>query len=447
MAPQGSDELQQAEEALARGEAQTAFQRLRPVVNFPGRLESAPRWQAAVGLFARIAAALEQPQLVAIARAAADQPDDPRALYELGYQLLEQGLHGFAATVLARADAAAPGQEPIVTELVFALEHVWHNGEACRRLRASGLVESSWLCRYLLAFHSVLSGDLEAARALLPSLHSDVAENQEMVSRIAGMLRRADALRGVSALDDKDLRGWHFVLNGALLLHRSPHGFDEGMRGRYAYTQDGAQRCHEGLRRLALALEALALRPPRVYLLADRESAVLGHAAARLLEVPAVPWTHDASGAGAPQEPGLLVVYDLAGLSRPTLASVSAHRPGQVLFAHATCWTADPPFAADLTTYLYQTNVSPWGSQLRVDPQTRAVSRTEPRAEPVEALAEEVVSARLPDEALEPADVDALRRLAVAAAQVADDGPGALRAAGPRRRQWAGSPVKSSFFG
>jgi len=438
-------EFKEAEDALSRGQPLEAFKHLRSDVDYPGRLEGDRQWKDVFLLFARISSALTATELADIAKRAASRPNDPQALFDLGYHLVEQKLHGFAATVLSRADTKAPNQERILAELVMSLEHLWDNAEACRRLRASTLLESSWLCRYLLAFHTVMSGDLAEARRLLPPVFAGAGEHVEMARRIEGMLARADAVREVTRLDTRDLRGWHLVVNGAVLLHVSPFGFDEGMRGRYALIQDSAALCLEGIRRLAVALEAMNVHPPRVFIVGERESSILGHATAQVFELPTVAWEHKSDGE-APADPGLIVAYDLSNLEGPTLASLSRHRPNQVLFAHASCWTDDPPFAADLTTYLYQTNVSPWSKRMRVDPETRSVKQEGPRDGSVEDLAREIVSARLEDGALPPEDVDAVRRLARAASLLREEGPGALRSGGPRSRQWAGSPVKSSHF-
>src|SRR5215510_1594995 len=94
----------------------------------------------------------------------------------------------------------------------------------------------------------------------------------------------------------------------------------------------------------------------------------------------------------------------------------------------------------------FQTNASPWGKRMRVDPQTRAVMHEEPRREPAEELASEIVSARLQSDALQPDDLVALRRLGHSASLLREEGPGATQAGGIRRTQWAGSPVKSSYF-
>ena len=58
--------------------------------------------------------------------------------------------------------------------------------------------------------------------------------------------------------------------------------------------------------------------------------------------IPAEPWSESRAA-----EPGLIVVYNLAALDGDLLKSLREHRPGQILWAHASCWTSEPPFAAD----------------------------------------------------------------------------------------------------
>jgi hypothetical protein len=139
-------------------------------------------------------------------------------------------------------------------------------------------------------------------------------------------------------------------------------------------------------------------------------------------------------------EPGLVVAYDLAVADGETAAALAEHWPGQHLWVHAAEWTADLPYAGDLTTYLYQVNVSPWaGGGLRVDPDGGGVSSLPPaEGGPVE-LAAKVRAAELDDGALD--DLAELLTLAAVAASA-----GALRATGDRERQWMGGPVPSSRF-
>jgi hypothetical protein len=141
----------------------------------------------------------------------------------------------------------------------------------------------------------------------------------------------------------------------------------------------------------------------------------------------------------------LIVAYDLAGLDETLLGPLRQHRPGQLLWAHASCWTAEPPFAADVITYLHQYNVSPWGERLRVNPDTRQTEKLPVDTRPPQARATEVVAANLEAGALQ--DVPALVDLVKAGLQaVGEHGPGAFRTEGLRRRQPVGSPVPSNRF-
>jgi hypothetical protein len=442
-----------AREALAQQESQKAFSLLRRVLEYPGaqELEHPARWKEAWELFAEIAQPIAGEKFADIVRKAARDERDAQALYHLGYQLIEQLLPGLAATALLRAHLLLPREEPSLTELVVALESMGAHAEAARLLQAQPhLVQNSFMCRYLLAYNATMAGDLDEPRRLANGLEllliRSGAQGDQLQSltgmkeRIHHMLARADALRGVSPLDPKDLRGWHFVTTGSVLLHLSPYGFDEGMTGRYAFLQDSEALCLEGIRRVEAVLAQAGRKPPRVFVLPDRESSILAHATARVLGVPTEPWPEAGSEA-----PGLIVAYDVTTLEPSLLQSLKEHRPGQVLWSHASPWTREVPFAPDLTTFLYQQNTSPWGERLRVNPETQQVERTQPAEGAVEALAEGVVSAKLEAAALE--DLPQLTKRVGAMATVTGEAAGGLfREQGRRRRSLKDSPVKSNRF-
>lgn len=417
-----------------------AFRKFRWVLEYPSQLES-QQWSDALDLFAQISAAIAGQEFADKIRQVANNPENPNALYALGYELIEQSLPGIAATVLARAYAIAPGSEVILTELSTALEMVGLHLEACQFLRAAPeLLEESFLCRYLLAFNSLMTGDLDEPSRLLPLLQqSRESDYIYMTQRIAGMLQRADVLRGVARLNQQDLRGWHFVVNGTLLLHLSPYGFNEGMNGRYAYIQDSNKLILEGIQRLLAVLNAWNVSVPRVFVLPDRNSAILAHAVAQVLHCPLEEWSIKGS-----QSPGLIVAYDLEELTSELLLQLHEHRPGQLLWSHATCWTKEPPFAADLQTYLYQTNISPWekGTTINAEPDTALPQRLSSASN--EELATHIV------ESIAPESLNDLQELvAISQAVQTLAGPhaaGAFRQEGQRRRQENSSPVASSRF-
>ncbi len=413
------------------------------------------RFVESVKLLAGVGGAIAGDDFRKLADAAATFPDDTNALNALGWELSEHQLFEIAASVFSRTNRLAPGDAETVAELVHALEGDCQNAAACVVLvEQPGLLEEHNLFRYLLAFNSIMSGDLPSARRILPSLDRDDDDSRPWAERIEAMVGRADEVGEVCKLDKRDLRGWHYVLNGGLLLHVSPYGFNKGMTGRYAFIQDSPGRCRHGILRLQSVLEATGFAPKQVVSLPDRESQILATAAAKMLNLRLVTWKPQAGlrRFSGPQE-GLIVGYDLAAHAEETLVELDRRHPRQLLFIHATCWTEPPPVCPDYTTYLYEANNSPWGEHLQLDPDTRKPGQVPPDTRPVKEIASAIVDAEEDDGLNFDADADAddcdeveadsLDRL-IAEAKVM---PIANLHSGKRSRVWEEGPVKSSRFG
>jgi hypothetical protein len=238
--------------------------------------------------------------------------------------------------------------EEVVCELVSALETALAYRDAFAILdEHPALRARSFLCSYLYAFNAAMIGRLEVVRAELPALAPESPETATMRDALISIVERADRVAGACPLDDRDLRGWHYVLTGGLLLHQSPHGFDEPMRGRYAFLNDSPARVATGLDRLVTLVRGLPL--PCVYAPPGEAHETLAQAAAARLDLPVMPWP----AVGTPA-PGLIVAYDLATIAHAELLRLAHRRPDQILFAHASPWTRDSPVAPDITTLLYQ---------------------------------------------------------------------------------------------
>jgi hypothetical protein len=245
------------------------------------------------------------------------------------------------------------------------------------------------------------------------------------------MVARADRVAGLCPLDERDLRGWHFVLTGGLLSHQSPYGFDEPMHGRYAWLADSLPRIATGLDRLAGLVTGLDL--PCVYAPPGRNHEILARAVATRFGISVVPWP----AVGIPA-PGLVVVYDLAELPPSEVGRLVQRRPDQIVFAHASPWTLDSPIAPDVTTLLYQTLVPPWDTSTLVDPETNELTTAPPDERSAEAIAADVAaSAGLPAADLA---ADESARWTALVERVWPLSPGT------RSRLWAGGPVASSRF-
>jgi hypothetical protein len=171
-----------------------------------------------------------------------------------------------------------------------------------------------------------------------------------------------------------------------------------------------------------------------VLALPDRDSSILAAAAGTLLGLPVEPYASDRAG--------LVVAYDFGRLDESTPDELAEHQPGQILYAHATCWTEPPPCAPDLTLYLYQANVAPWDEHLAVGPE--GAIEVPADEGPPEAIAARIVAAEVNDdpEDREENQVSELLRWADAIRPMAS----AFATEGERGRMWAGGPVGSSRF-
>ncbi|MFF5235272.1 tetratricopeptide repeat protein [Dactylosporangium sp. NPDC000521] len=363
------------------------------------------------------------------ADAVVSDPRDAALLYQLGWACIERGISQIAIPVLEAALAAAPGDRQIVTELTAAYEDAYRYRDAVAVLEANDAGLEDWPDRYLLGFYSVMSGDLDRARRAAARLAPAPQDWVHAHRRLSGMLERAATVPG--PLDQQALRPWHYVLNGGVLLHLSPHGFDEPMRGRYAYLHDSLAAVRRTIDRLRVVLEAAGPAASSVSLLPDRGSSIFGLALASVLGLPAQPYA-------AGRRDTIIAAYDLSDPAAlpPTLAE---RAPGALLVEHATSWTNPGPVAPDVTGLLYQSLVPAWGEHMRFPPggEPEQVPADE---RPAEALAAAVLETAPDEDDVAPGDTPA--DLATFAAGLAPGWP----LAGRRDRLWSPGPVPSARF-
>ena len=203
--------------------------------------------------------------------------------------------------------------------------------------------------------------------------------------RLGRALARGAVAGGASPLDLQDLRGWHFVVTGGMLCTLSPYAFESGMTGRWAYVSVTPSMCRAGLLRLGLLLTGRAAQPTTVSSLPDRDSRILGAAAARILELPLVPFQVD-------RPDTVVVAYDLTRLPGTSQVQLRERARGQVLYEHATRWTDPPRVAADVCGLLAQVAVAPWHERPRLDADMQAYTApADERA--LEEIAADIVDA------------------------------------------------------
>jgi hypothetical protein len=280
----------EAEAALAAGAPERAVAILAAALGYPAILDPAAL-AASLGVLARAMVALGHTAIAEHAAQASLTPGDADAYYQLGYELIEVELTGLAATVLTRGLVLAPGEPAMVTELVSALERELAYADARAVLEAHPeLIERDCLCGYLTAWNAIMSGDVAAAEARVPRLIPTEPAHHVMIARLRGMLARAAVVRSGGGLGPRDLRGWHYVTTGGLLLERSPYGLDQPMHGRYAYLNDAPALVARGLDGLVGVLARWGLAPPCVFAAPGPGHAAIAAAAAARLGVAVAPW-------------------------------------------------------------------------------------------------------------------------------------------------------------
>lgn len=409
---------------------QEAFSALRPILHYPGQLDSKEKFIAGMQALAAVSNELGAHEIRRTAEFLSNNWDHPEALYDLGYRAYENRIFGVGATVLAKGRSLHPDNIAMLTELVTCLEELGLNKEAHDHLVEADV--DTPVCHYLRGFHALMIGDVSAAEEALERVVPDGNESiQSMRDALEAMLGRTKALG-----PDLDVRGWHLALNGSLLLHLSPHGIDGSMNGRYAFVADSDGLCKEGLVLLKQALDKMSIEVPRVYKLPERSSEVLALAAAKFFGVDLVDWPGE--------EPGLIVAYDLDILSPDIVAELYEERPGRILWAHASNWTEPYPWAPDITTFLYQHNTTPWQEgRLLVDHESRETSMSEADEAPAQELADRLLECDAPVETHGGAE----SLLALCSKEIPKQfAPEWLGGSQGRELQRKGSPVGSSQF-
>lgn len=411
--------LPDAEAALAEGDALFALEAMRAFIEYPGHLSSGEEWHAALDLLARATVETHDGNFCNHFSALRDSPDDVRKWEALGRSLLDHDYPGMAATVLARSLTLAPTQGTLV-ELVAALELVGGHDAARDVLRrAPAAIRTGFLPAYLEIFDTLMSGEVDLARALLSRLPAPGNQAERyMRARLVGVLHRYDALAAHAPLDASDLRGWHWVLTGGIVLVLAPES-DGTLHGRWSTLDDSWQLVREGLERLALVLEAWGVQPACVSPVDGDGHLFLGRATAERLDVPFEP-------ALVPESRCLAVRYQHDNVIPGVAEHWKAQRPGQILWSHALRWTRENIVTPDLVTCLYDRFTPAWGDLPPPSEEARsaAILAAEPDASLQAGRAELVAFARF---------VGGVR---------GPDGTAALRSEGERARWWVGSPVK-----
>lgn len=423
--------LREFDQHLTTGDIPAATRALRTAATLPGLSQNHPLLDQLIAATARLAAAVGAEELAVAAQAFVDGPQ-AQTLFDVGVVACSTGLHEVAVPALQALQQSQPDNAVVTGQLAQAHESGRQHQAAVDVLRGCTELEGDFFLQYLLAFNSIMCADLATARAVSGNWSpSGVDGAEQMAERITAMLDRADHVEAGGALMPADVRAWEYIINGSILLHLSPHGFDDGMLGRYAFLNDTVSQARYGIDRAGLVLTDWGRFPAGVMSLPDPGSQSLASAAAAVWGVPVLPYS--------PDVPGLVVAYT----SEVDFGPIGPGGLGgdQLLWIHTCQWLEEFYPAPDLVTQLVQVARPPW-QPLTVDaqddgsPQGGGERLLQP--DPTE-WGQRIASAEVGELAQDAAKADDdanLRRFATLA-----------RPYRTERRRWSSSPVMSSYFG
>lgn len=286
---------------------------------------------------------------------------------------------------------------------------------------------------YLAAFGAMMAGHVQEAQRAFDGLPEAQSPDEAfMASRIERMLLRHGVAADLCALDGLDVRGWHYVLTGSILLHVAPDepaGHSRSSHGRYSYLEESEALILECLAKLEAVLEALSIPASPMVAFDQHHSRIVGLAAGTQLAAAPTILLETA-------EPALLVAYDMAALIEPVRKHYVAHRPGQVVYAHSASATTEAKPTPDFLGVLYERRVSPWSRHAITEP-NRTDLPAGPPTEDDATLAQRIIERPITAEQL--ADLGDIISLAVVAQSC--DALEATRTDGQREPLWKQGPV------
>jgi hypothetical protein len=379
----------------------------------------------------------------AVSRAAADI-DDPQALYEAGYELIEIGLDQLAVAPLAQVLAIAP--EPgVVFELSAALSNSWCYQESAALLASYPYaLDNSNMVRALYAHNAAMAGDFDLVSAILPRLEPD-EQSATLVALARHRYARYSALSKIGRPAGEDLRGWELALHGVSVLRTSDDG-EEQMKGRFAAFWESPESFTSTLTILESVLASQDKAISQVAFAPDRDSEIVARVLAAHLAL-ATPKPISET----PAKPGtLMVAYQWPGDDPETLDDWAGSRE-VILYAHILDWTENCWLSPDVAGQEAQYTYSPWDQRMTftpdpTDPETPGrVGTIPPDDRPAQQIAADL-AANMGTNKLDEKERNDLAdaKQLLDALQATEASCGLLT--GQRHRFYAGGPVNSNRF-
>ncbi len=361
-------------------------------------LAQEPTYDVALRSAARICTMLGAPEDGRLFEELADRPEDPTALFSLGYRMVDQRRPDVAAALLDRCLTHAPDHPSVRRELAFAR---FCNRDFAGCLRALAPLETDpeladaevldvLLLKAEAAFYL---GKRDLARALLDECELLIPDDTQR-ARLDGFHHMVGRSLGWESIKDLDLRAWHFIQHAGVVLKVAGGLIEDGSRaGRFDVVHLTLDMVAFLLQRLAHLLERLEVRIGAVAAVSPASEPA---ARALAIRLGAAFVTDFADHAGSP----LLLMAANAAEFANVAAAVAPHRADLHLFSINLDFDQDEVVCPEVIGILGRRALLPWEGRFALDA-TTGESREVPGDErPPELLAADLIAAmdNLPDD-------------------------------------------------
>ncbi|MBN1486776.1 MAG: hypothetical protein JW981_03985, partial [Anaerolineae bacterium] len=318
------------------------------------------------------------------------------SFYRLGCHFVDEQHHQLANAFLERAHKLAPKNLDIALELALSYNSCLEPLKARNLLSGMNLRENFW-ATYEFMWSSLLCNQFQDVAEFVNNGRKSVMMvnvDEETRSGVLFALNKLEEVQNrLRAFPNPEplIQHWHFIQYGAAILdYFDNRTADEGLSvagGRWVAFWASYANILMVLYKLRRYLEVLDRYPLHVAGLEDRDSEIIGRAAAGVLDLPFVFATREIM-----QEPDVLIVaFDNRQLRFTELQYVEK---AQTLFALNLHWLLDAGPTPDVAGVMSQSYSPPWsGDMLRIDPETRKMTRSEPDTRPVVQIVADLLAA------------------------------------------------------
>ena len=304
-----------------------------------------------------------------------------------------------ALPLLERAHTLAPKRLDVALELAQSYTSRFRPQDACAALQRAGFADNFWatfefywaalLCQRHL---TEIAEFVELGRANVAHADLDADSRSHLTYALDKLAQALARLRAFPPETPPRIWDWHFLQYGAAILDYCDARVAEDALdiagGRWVAVWITSAKVAMLLDKLHRLLTALERAPQRIIALPDRDSEIIGRAAALLFDLPFELADEEASEALA-QPHSLLIAADQRQLE---IASLLPVLEGQTVFALNLHWLRHGGMTPDIAGLTSQALYLPWEGALQVDPETRQVNRTAPDDRPAESIAQELAA-------------------------------------------------------